>query len=552
MACRLPPGDDQLASLNASRAERARPQGARAAIHLLASPLMLAAIVALAGSLRLAVYLADRSLIIDESFMALNVARRSATGLTGQLDWNTAAPIAFLEIEKGLTALFGSSDFVLRLAPLAASLVAVFLFVELAKRVLESHAVALAALLFAGVALATAYAAIAKPYSFDLAFVIGIFLATLAVLQSEDANWPTLSLAGLGVVGPFFSYASVFAIAASGAVLVLDAVVHDSRAKRLRTAAVVCSWLLLLGITFLVRSSTLSHIRHSLSNENGDSFTSVRNAGGAVRQVLGVSPYTNDLGAGFAFAAAAAAAVLISVGIVSLFRVAWEKALLLTLPAVFLVIAFAAGWYPLFPRAILFLAPSLVLFLAAGCAVLLESGRSTVVRGSVLALLALVVVSQGASTVRTLQSFRPDDGIKPIMNTLAERQRPGDAVYLNFAAQYAFAHYLECDCAGPRVERAKRAGLWPVDPANGRVDQWSPALKSRSSRFRIGDFRGYDLRGIMQDFAELPRGRVWVILAGPNSKQRRALVAQLDRRGKRIWARNNDDVTAVSGYLYDF
>jgi hypothetical protein len=488
---------------------------------------MLAAIVALAGSLRLAVYLADRSLIIDESFMALNVARRSATGLTGQLDWNTAAPIAFLEIEKGLTALFGSSDFVLRLAPLAASLVAVFLFVELAKRVLESYAVALAALLFAGVALATAYAAIAKPYSFDLAFVIGIFLATLAVLQSEDANWPTLSLAGLGVVGPFFSYASVFAIAASGAVLVLDAVVHDSRAKRLRTAAVVCSWLLLLGITFLVRSSTLSHIRHSLSNENGDSFTSVRNAGGAVRQVLGVSPYTNDLGAGFAFAAAAAAAVLISVG-------------------------FAAGWYPLFPRAILFLAPSLVLFLAAGCAVLLESGRSTVVRGSVLALLALVVVSQGASTVRTLQSFRPDDGIKPIMNTLAERQRPGDAVYLNFAAQYAFAHYLECDCAGSRVERAKRAGLWPVDPANGRVDQWSPALKSRSSRFRIGDFRGYDLRGIMQDFAELPRGRVWVILAGPNSKQRRALVAQLDRRGKRIWARNNDDVTAVSGYLYDF
>ena len=62
---------------------------------------MLAAIVALAGSLRLALYLSNRSLIVDEAFMALNVARRSATGLTGQLDWNSAAPIAFLEIEKG-------------------------------------------------------------------------------------------------------------------------------------------------------------------------------------------------------------------------------------------------------------------------------------------------------------------------------------------------------------------------------------------------------------------------------------------------------------------
>jgi Dolichyl-phosphate-mannose-protein mannosyltransferase len=538
--------------VNASRAERPRPQGARAAIQILASPLALAAIVVLAGSLRLAVYLADRSLIVDESFMALNVARRSATGLTGQLDWNSAAPIAFLEIEKGLTALFGGSDFVLRLAPLGASLIAVFLFVELAKRVLESYSVAVAALLFAGVALATAYAAIAKPYSFDLALVIGIYLATLAVLRRDDKNWPILVLAGLGIVGPLFSFASVFAIAASATVLVLDAAVHHNRAKRLRTAVVVCSWLLLLGVTFLVRSSTLSHIRQSLSNENRDSFTSARNAGGALRQVLGVSQYTNDLGAGLAFAAAAAAALLISVGIVSLFRVAWERTLLLTLPAVFLMIASAAGWYPLFPRAMLFLAPSLVLLLAAGCTVLLKSGRSAVVRGSALALLALVVVSQGASTARTLQSFRPDYGLKPIMNTMAERQRPGDSVYLNFAAQYAFAHYLECDCAGSRVERVKRAGLWPVDPAKGGVAQWSPALRSRSSRFRIGDFRGYDLSGMMQDLAALPRGRVWVILAGPDAKQRRTLVAQLDRRGKRIWARSNDDVAAVSGYLYDF
>ena len=508
--------------------------------------------MALAASLRLAVYLADRSLIVDEAFIALNVARRSASGLTGQLDWNSAAPIAFLEIEKGLTSLFGSSDYVLRLAPLAASLVAVFLFLELAKRVLESYAVVLAALLFAGGALATAYAAIAKPYSFDLAFVIGIFLATLAVLGSGHENRPMVILAGLGIVGPLFSYGSVFAIASSATVLVADAVVHENRARRLRTAAVVFSWLLLLVVTFAVRSSTLSHIRQSLSHENVSSLTSLRNAGGAVRQVLGVSPYTNGLGAGFALAAAAAAALLISVGIVGLFRAAWERALLLTLPAVFLTIASAAGWYPLFPRAILFLTPSLVLFLAAGCTTLLASGRGALLRGSVLVLLGLVVVSQAASTVRTLQAFRPDDGIKPIMNKLAERERPGDTVYLNYAAQYAFAHYLECDCAGPRVERARRAGLWPVDPARADVDQWSPALRSRSSRFRIGAFRGYDLNGMLQDFAGLPRGRVWVILAGPNAKERRTLVAQLDRRGKRIWARSNDDVAAVSGYLYDF
>jgi hypothetical protein len=509
--------------------------------------------VALAGLLRLAVYLADRSLVIDEAFIALNVARRSATGLTGELDWNSAAPVAFLEIEKGLTGLFGSSDYVLRLAPLTASLAAVFLFVRLAQRVLESYAISIAALLFAGTALATSYAAIAKPYSFDLLVVIALFLATLEVLRNEAANWPVVLLAALGIVGPLFSYASVFAIAASAAVLVLDALVHHSRAKRLRTAAVVCAWLLVLAATFLVQSSTLTHIRRSLSQDNINSLTSLRNAGGAVRQVLGVSPYSNDLGVAFAFAAAVAAALLIAVGFVSLIRNAWESALLLTLPAVFLMAASAAGWYPLFPRTMLFLVPTLVLFLAAGCRALLESSRSAVFRASVLVLLALVIVSQAASTVRTLQSVRPDNGIKPIMRALAERQRPGDAVYLNFAAQYAFAHYLQCNCAGSSVARAKRAGLWPVDRADGRVDQWSPALRSRTSRFRIGEFRGYDLDGTLQDFAALPRGRVWVILAGPNAKERRTLVARLDRRGKRIWEYNNaGDVTTVSAYLYAF
>jgi hypothetical protein len=139
------------------------------------------------------------------------------------------------------------------------------------------------------------------------------------------------------------------------------------------------------------------------------------------------------------------------------------------------------------------------------------------------------------------------------MRTLAEQERPGDTVYVNYAAQYAFAHYLQCDCAGSTVAHAKRSGLWQVDRTDGGADQWSPALSSRSPALRIGKFRGYDLSGTMHDFSALPRGRVWVILAGPDEKERRMLVAELDRRGKQIWAHNNDgDATAVAGYLYAF
>ena len=50
------------------------------------------------------------------------------------LSWNSAAPIGFLEIEKGLTALFGDSEHGLPAAPFVASVASVLLFVALAPR----------------------------------------------------------------------------------------------------------------------------------------------------------------------------------------------------------------------------------------------------------------------------------------------------------------------------------------------------------------------------------------------------------------------------------
>jgi hypothetical protein len=516
-------------------------------------PALLVAVLVAAIVLRLAVYVADRSLVIDEAFVALNVSRRSAAGLTSELSWNSAAPIGFLELEKGLTALFGSSEHVLRAAPFVASVAAVLLFVALAQRLLDRYAATLAVALFAGVALATSYAAIVKPYAFDVAFVIVLYLATLAVLRDERARWRAGALTLAGIVSPLFSYASVFVVAACAAVLVLDAVVRQSRTRQIRAFAVVCTWLLVLATMFAVHSSTLSHLRQSLSRENLNSLTSARNAVGAVRQLLGVSQYTNDLGAAFAFAAAAAAALLIVAGIFGLARTAWQSALLLLLPPAFVLGASTAGWYPMLPRTLLFLAPTLVLLMAAGCRVLLDLRPGMPAGALVLLLLTLVFTSEAASTVRALQAVRPDDGVKPIMATLAERQRPGDTVYLSYAAQYPFAYYLHCKCAGPRIARAVDERLWKVKPVSGGVAQWSPALSSSTRRFRIGVFRGYDPGYLNQDLRALPRGRVWVVLAGASAEQSRAVVARLDRRGRRLWTfHNTGGATTVSGYLYKF
>jgi hypothetical protein len=517
------------------------------------------ALVVLAALTRIVVYVADHSLTTDEAFIALNVERRSAAQLTGELDWNQAAPLAFLEIEKGLTGVFGGSDYALRAAPFVASLVAVALFARLAIIVLEDSASLLAVFVFTGIALVTSYAAVAKPYSFDVLITLALYLSTLGVLRDEKSS-SIATLTMMGAIAPLFSYASVFVIAASAAVLSIDALVSRRRRKFIAVFIIAGTWLTVLLMFYVLHGSTMSHIRRSLKHETLTSLGSLRDAAGSLREVLGVSSDSNHLGYGsglgstFATAAAACAALFIILGALWLVRSRWRKGTLLLLPGTYALGASAGGWYPVFPRAILFLAPTLAIMIAAGFRVLLRRSKSLTAQAIVIGMFGILIAAEVASTVSGLAVVRRDEGMKQVMNMLADQQEDHDTVYLDFASQYAFAHYLQCQCAGSKVTRATREGLWDVTSAPGSPDQWAPALKPLTHRFRIGKFRGYALDGYYADFAHFPRhGRVWVVFSGLRSDQRQALAASLDSRGKRLAGYNESgDVTTVSALLYEF
>jgi Dolichyl-phosphate-mannose-protein mannosyltransferase len=526
---------------------------------VLLSPATLVALAVLAGLTRIAVYVADHSLTTDEAFIALNVERRSAARLTGELDWNQAAPLAFLEIQNGVTDVFGSSEYALRVAPFVASLVAVALFTRLAIIVLEHSAALLAVFVFTGIALVTSYAAVAKPYSFDVLITLVLYLSTLGVLRDE--KWSSIAaLTMMGAIAPLFSYASAFVIAASATVLLIDALVSRRRRNLITVFIIAGTWLTLLLIFYVLHGSTMSHIRRSLTQETLTSLGSLRDAAGSLRQVLGVSPdsnnlgYESGLGVTFATAAAACAALFIILGALRLVRSQWQVGALLLLPGIYALCASAAGWYPLLPRAMLFLAPTLAIMIAAGVRVLLRRSKSLAAQAMVIGMFAILIVAEVASTVSGMAVVRRDEGMKPVMNMLADQQEDDDTVYLDFASQYAFAHYLQCQCAGSKVAQATREQLWDVAPVPGGPDQWAPALKPLTNRFRIGKFRGYKLDSYYSDFATFPRhGRVWVVLSGLRSEQRQTLAAWLDSRGKRLAAyRESGDVTAVSALLYEF
>ena len=533
---------------------------ARTVGRLLASPRAVLGLVAAVAFLRIAAYAADRSVLIDEAFVALNLERRSAIGLAGTLDWNQAAPLGFLEIEKAMMSSFGSSEYVLRAAPLVASLVGLVLFARVAAAAVPAPVVPLAVVIFGGIALGTSYAAIAKPYSFDVLFVLALYLCAMSVLADERSSWSIVALGALGVIAPLFSYASVFAVAGVGTLLLADALVGGDRRRLGQASAIVGLWLTLLLVVYVTHASTLSNLRRSFPRNTIRSADSLRDAAGNLRLLLGVSDsgtnlgYTSGLGSKFSFVAALCAASFIIAGGVRLARSNWRVAALLLLPAFFALVASAFGWYPTFPRAMLFLAPTLAIAAAEGCSYLFGLIRFPAGRAALVALFAVFIAALAGSTVGAIDSVSPDDGMKPVMHILARDERPGDTVYLNFSSQYAFAHYLECMCAGSNARKAARERLWPVMPVSGTPDQWAPALRSGSRRFRIGEFRGYDLKSYRTELARLPKhGRVWVVLSGLTREERRAMLRPFDRRGRRLIDHRTDgDVTTVSAVLYAF
>jgi hypothetical protein len=515
-----------------------------------ASTSTVAALLAVGVATRVLSYASGRSLTLDEAFLGLNLQRDSPRGLLGTLDWNSAAPPGFLEAEKLLTHLFGESELALRSAPFVAGVLAVGTFALLARRLSSSSSGKLAILLFVGVPLATSYSALVKPYAFDLLCVTALYVATLRSLDAPSVRGRALLLAGLGVVAPTFSYASIFAIAASASVLIADAVATRSRAAALRTGAVVGSWLSIFAVAAAVHGETVSHLRQSLHNESG--FTSLHQAFGAARVVSGLAP-SRWVDSTFGGIATVCAGMLCSLGAWYLARRAWRLLALLVLPVLFVGIASFAGFYPALPRTLLFLAPTLAVLMAEGSLAAIDTKR-TALKWPLAALLALVLAAEFLATIDVTRAARRDTGIKPVMDVLATRTRPGDTVYLNFASQYPFAYYLACGCNDRSVAAAIRDGRWPVGVADGTVDQWSPALRSRSPRFLVGRFTAYELRSYLADLGRIPeRGRVWIVLSFLHPDERGFLLAGLDRRGRRVGSvGSGNDVDAVTAYLYSF
>lgn len=504
-------------------------------LTLVVSAPVVPTIAAIGIFLRLRQYLDNRSLRTDEAQLALNVFGRSPLELTHALDFNQAAPFGFLWLAKLDSVVFGHSEYSLRLLPLGAGLLALFLFPSFARGVADDYVTPLAFALFACSVGLVYWSSDFKPYALDVAVALLLYILAFLVVGREGDYRLAAALGLAGALSVWFSYASPFVFAAIGCALAADFVLRASWRRMLHLMPALVPWTVSAALVALVIPSRVVSLResffsssHGVSSEGTFAVGGVRldEFGGAIALILGLprkepsSPVTKIV------------AVVALIGVLSLFRKSWQKALMLALPVGLVLAAAAADLYPLRERTVLFLAPIVCIWIAEGAVTIARRARWALVG---VGLAGLVLVFPIITAAENVASPRTPEAIKPVITYVREHWREGDVLYLHYASQHSFAYYGECGCFDLSAPGAPRGPLWPVRHIPGGRVQYSPALRSLSPKLVLGSLHSTgadDLRELEQLDG---RPRVWFVTGGnPGFRLISDLEAALDRAGRRL------------------
>jgi hypothetical protein len=463
------------------------------------------------------------SFSIDELAIARNVTERSVLGLFGRLDFAQIAPVGFLLALKACASLFGPSEWSLRLVPFLCGLAAIPLFWMVARRtLLDSGAAAAATALVALATPLAMWSVVLKQYALDVVAVLAVIAMADWMLERSLRRRDMLVLGGTGCVAAFVSHAVIFAIAASGVVLLADAVYRERRDEFAKRAVVLGAW------AAIAASLVLWTTAHAFPPDRlyARKFWSPQFMPWHVHEATQwlwaqfLALFTGDPwpNADLRYARPKIWILLVAIGAVFLLRRRPRHALLLVLPAVLALAASALRQYPFGGRPTLFLVPLALLLVAAGAQAI-----GSLIGRSAAALAPMLLVPFGLLAMAAYPpTFQPEH-LRPGLEYLSSRVQPGDAIWVYYGAAPAFTYYTR---------------RFPIeaDVMLGTCDRTDPSATLR----QVDAARG--------------RSRVWIVVTHIDPAERRSLFRYLDTIGTRLDTYSRDvrkeAVTASSVSLY--
>jgi len=400
-------------------------------------------IVFLGILLRLKHFLENRSLWLDEAYVAVGLSIQSFSDIFSFKPVSVdlpLPPIFFLLVEKIFISSLGNNEYILRLFPFLCSIISIFLFYIFLRYYAHKKYIPIALAVFALSEPLIYYAAEVKPYSSDLMFSLLLFVSVIKIKKVQLLSKEIILLASLGCIALLFSYPSVFILATVGISLILF---YGKRKDWLSVTKMVCicffwvaeSWYLyLLSIKSMVgKDSVFIKITQQTefflpwpmgSLPDFQSFFS-----------LFAKAFNHPLGLSFSFFWM----VVFFIGFISMFKKDREKNFLFSVPLLLALLASCLEKYPFGVRFLFFLVPVFFIFLIEGGDVLVRKAKKYKI--FYFFLIILLFFQPIKNMFYFLGHSRRKEESRGVMEEFAEKYKKGDAVYMNTSAKFAFGYY---------------------------------------------------------------------------------------------------------------
>jgi len=152
-------------------------------------------------------FMHNRSLWLDESYLALNIINRDFIQLLQPLDNNQVAPIFFLQIEKIFSVLFGYSESGFRLFPLFCYWASIYFLYKIFRILnLNTYVIIISMSLFVFNGTIIYYSSEVKQYMIDVLVLSGMYYFTLRNYEKPKIKYILLGV--FGTISIFLSNVS--------------------------------------------------------------------------------------------------------------------------------------------------------------------------------------------------------------------------------------------------------------------------------------------------------------------------------------------------------
>ncbi len=399
------------------------------------------AIIGLGILLRIAVYLQNRNLFIDEANLARNIYERGFLELLHPLDYEQYAPPIFLWILKISTLLFGYSEYAFRIYPLLAGIGTLFVLYLILKEMTSFKSMWYPLFLMATAFMFIKFSSELKQHGCDMFMVLLLVLLTLKtdILKTAQRKFILLWCIA-GSVAIWLSMPSVFMLAGAGISYMYTAVRKKDIKKIFSVVVIGAVWIvqfLFYYFTMLKQQANSDYIQSTLN----DYFIYLL-PNGKEQMMHNWYLFRNILMlvAGGTFLAWFFSFVLFVTAAVSLLIKNTARALLLILPVFFTFLAAGFHQYAILERYILFLTPLIIILIGYGFEVLLRL-RFAVTK--VLLVIVAVICAKNNNKIELLYRPHKFEQITDEFIFLKKNHISGSQLYVNHSARPAFIYYLQ-------------------------------------------------------------------------------------------------------------